>query len=86
MIDPVDVWAFEDAFRRLSTRLFDEAHLTDVEVVRYEVIRAGLGDVIDGILLGDHKRVLFGADAIMMAMPRLAEPEPPAEKADDAGS
>lgn len=87
MIDPVQVWQFEDKFRRLSTRLFDEAHLTDTEIARYEVIRGGLGDVLDGILSGNHELVLRGADAITFAMPRpAAAVEPAEEKANDAGA
>lgn len=85
MIDPTSVWAFEDAFRRLSTRLFNEQHFDDERKARHEIYRAGLAEIIDGLMREEPKAVYNGFLAIqtaLLTLPKSDAPPPVAEVVD----
>lgn len=76
MIDPVNIWAFEDAFRRLSTRLFNEQHFDEERKSRHEVYREGLVQIMDGLMREEPLPIYNGFLAIQSALPKPPAPAP----------
>lgn len=70
-MDPVQMWAFEDQFRRLSTRLHEENHFPNERLGRHVAYVEGLAQIFDGLMREDAAMVRYGFAGINAALNTL---------------
>lgn len=73
MIDPTETWALDDAWRRLSTLLFDDVHQTPDRIVRNEVYRNSLAQAFASIQKEDPDAFLAAMDQILYVLNKARE-------------
>lgn len=67
-IDPTETWRLDDAWRRLSTRLFDDVHQTPERIARNEIYRGAIALLFDAVMNEWPAEVISAADRIVWTM------------------